>query len=83
MNEEPFFVKINGEPHSIQELLITIPERYKPMFENHDFQSMRELGRAVMFASCAQEARYNSRPDIVRINEQSLKAIINPKEENE
>ena len=69
-------VIIDGQQFDTDHLFTVIPERYRNEFEGHSFKSMKEFSKAVMFAKCAQEARYYNTPWKVTENENTLRNIL-------
>jgi hypothetical protein len=63
---------VANKTYTDEDLLILIPIHYKDLFEGHAFRDMAHLSRAVMFANCANEARYYRRPWLVEQNEKEL-----------
>ena len=64
---------VAGETRTDEDLLIMIPIHYREHFEGHAFRDMAHLSRALMFANCANEARYYRKPWLVEQNERELK----------
>ena len=69
-------VIINGQQFDTDHLFTVIPERYRSEFEGHNFKTMTEFSKAVMFAKCAQEARYYNDPRSVMENENTMRNIL-------
>lgn len=65
-------IHIGCKDFSMNDLLVVIPERYTEIFRNVRFENMSEFSRALMFARCADEARYHKRSDWVQENEVAL-----------
>ena len=72
--ETKFYV--DGRETSDERMLITIPTRYKHLFEGHNFANLHDLSMALMHASCANEARYYNRPWKVEEYEADLKRVL-------
>lgn len=69
-------VIIGGQHFDTDHLFTVIPERYRADFEGHAFKNMTEFSKAVMFAKCAQEARYYKAWLQVTRNENTMKNIL-------
>ena len=69
-------VIINGMDFDTDHLFTVIPERYRAEFEGHIFKNMTEFSKAVMFAKCAQEARYYEAWFDVMRNEETMRNIL-------
>ena len=67
---------IGGKEWSDERLMVAIPVHYRDLFENHDFPNMEIFRRALMYASCANEARYYNRPWITQRDEISLRKCL-------
>jgi hypothetical protein len=69
--ETRFFV--GSEEYSDKELFISIPERYKTMFDGAKFKDMHHLSQALAFAKSANEARFHGAAHLLRNYENALK----------
>lgn len=67
---------VNNAKTNSEEMGIVVPKSYSSIFENHNFKDMHELSMALMFASCADEAKENNKPWILKENENSLNNVI-------
>lgn len=67
---------VNGREFTEDTLNIVIPQNYKSLFEGKHFRDMHHLSMALMFASCAAEARYYHKPHLLEQNEIDLKATL-------
>lgn len=67
---------ISGKEWSDDRLMVDIPKHYENLFEGHDFPNEEIFSRALMFASCANEAKHNNRPWIVEQDEISLRKFL-------
>ena len=68
----PVHFQIAGKDKTDDDFLIVIPAQYVKQFEGHNFPSLEIFSKALMFANCANEARYYGRSWIVERDEQSL-----------
>lgn len=59
------------------EMLVRIPEEYVKYFDNHRFKDASDLSKALMFANCAEEARFYNNLRSLEENEESLKIYLN------
>ena len=69
-------VIINGKAYRTEDLNVTIPGRYQDRFEGHRFADMHDFSMAIMYARCAQEARYSGEPLAVMLNERTLNNFL-------
>lgn len=73
-----FFV--GEDEYTSDQLFITIPARYKPMFNGVRFKDMHHLSQALGFARVAQEARRYENAFKVALYEHGLEACIKREE---
>ena len=74
--DSPIHFQIAGVDKTDDDYLVSIPAHYVPKFEGHNFPSLEIFKRALMFAGCANEARYYNRPWIVERDERCLEKCL-------
>ena len=67
---------INGTHFDTDTLLVSIPTKYRPEFEGRSFKNMTEFSKAIMFASCADEAFSHQAYARYMRDEQTLRNIL-------
>ena len=72
MFDREIHFKIGNRDWTDESLMVCIPYHYADLFEGAAFKDKDHFSRALMFASCAAEARYYDRPWIVERDERSL-----------
>ena len=73
---EEKIIHIGDKNYSMNDLLVVIPEQYSDIFRKVRFANMGEFSRALMFARCAEEARFYNKPWLQRENEISLNWFV-------
>lgn len=74
--DRPIHFQIAGIDKTDDDLLVTIPVSYARQFEGHNFPSLEIFQRALMFAACANEARYYNKLWIMERDEKSLEDCL-------
>ena len=74
--EKPVRFMIDGKWRDDDYYMVSIPHHYVDQFEDHAFPDLEIFRRALMFASCAAEARYYNRPHLIAQNEACLKECM-------
>lgn len=70
---EEKIIHIGDKDYSMDDLLVVIPEEYTDIFRNVRFANRDEFNKALMFAHCAEAARYNKMPIALQENEDALR----------
>lgn len=66
-------IHIGDKDYSMDDFLVVIPEEYADIFRSVRFENRDEFNRALMFAHCAEAARYHKKPIALQENESALK----------
>ena len=74
--DKPIHFKIGAVDKTDDDYLVSIPAHYVELFEGHDFPSLEIFRRALMFANCANEARYYNKPWLTERDERSLRECL-------
>lgn len=73
---KPVRFYIGDKEYTNEELLFTIPYKYRNWFEGRHFRDGHHLSMARMFASCADEAERYHKTHLLVQNEIDLKATL-------